>query len=603
MLKNLLLVISSLVLFLACNSGQKNEIKRIANGNVHYGGVFRINERDNFTSLFPLGATDKFSSDITSQIFEGLTKFNAFDLSISPAIASKWESNEDATKWVFNIRKGVYFHDDECFNDSKGRQVDANDVIYAFNKLCTYDVNNKCFEFTFKDYVLGAEEHYFNTKRNKSFAGKVDGIKILNDSTIEITLKRPYSGFPNMLASYACAIYPKEAIEKYGTDVKTHPVGTGPFALKYLKQNENVVLERNPTYWAIDDKGNQLPYLDAVKISFIKEDKTEMLEFKNGKLDMISQIPSEHIKEFKEGSLIKSNNYSYQTTPSMSTFFYGFNINSPLFKDVRVRTAINLAIDKKKFTEYTLQGEGIAAEKSFISPIQAFEDQGYDFSKIKGHVFNAEKARKLLALAGFPNGKGFPEFVIEVNSGNEINALSAEFIQSSLKEVLNINTKINQLPTTEHFQNIYNNSCDIWKYRFTADFPDPANFLNQFYGKNVPEDVEDPSYTNTTRYRNPSFDSLIDLANNAKNNKERYDYYQKAEQILIDDAAFIPIFHNQNNMVVKSHAKNFPLNGMDYRDLSKVYMVPLDNQEKEKNMVTINKIPSSSYRVKKILKP
>jgi oligopeptide transport system substrate-binding protein len=603
MIKNLLLLISSLILFSACNNAQKSETKRIAKGNVYYGGVFRLNERDVVTSLFPLSATDKFSNDVTSQLFEGLTKFNAFDLSVSPAIASKWESNEDATKWTFKIRPNVYFHDDDCFKDGKGRTVNANDVVYAFTNLCTYSPNNKYFDISFKDYVLGAEEFYFNTRRNKGYSGTLEGIKALNDSTVEISLKRSYSGFPTMLAAYGCAIYPKEAVEKYGVDIKNHPVGTGPFALKYLKASENIILERNINYWAYDEKGNQLPYLDALKFSFIKENKTEVLEFKNGKLDMISQIPGEYIKEFKDGSLIKKNNYTYQSTPSMSTFFYGFNINSPTFKDTRVRKAINLALDKKKFTEYTMQGQAVPADKSLVSPVQAFEDQGYDFSNIKGHEFNPEKARKLLAEAGFPNGKDFPEFVIEVNNGNEVNILSAEFIQSSLKEVLNINTKINQLPTTEHFQNIYNNSCDLWKYRFTADFPDPANFLNQFYGKNVPADIEDPSYTNATRYKNATFDSLIDLANNAKSNKERYVLFQKAEQVLIDDAAFIPLFHNENNMVVKGHAKNFPLNGMDHRDLSKVYMIPLDMQEKEKNMVTINKRPAASQRVKKFLKP
>jgi oligopeptide transport system substrate-binding protein len=591
------------LIVLSCNSEQKNNERRIAKGNVHYGGVFRINERDYFTSLYPLSAVDKFSSNITSQIFEGLTKFNAFDLSVLPCLATKWESNQEATKWLFYIRKDVHFHDDDCFADGKGRSLTVQDVLYSFNQLCTYNSNNLSFDFTFKDNILGATEHFNNTKRNKNFEGTVEGINAINDSVIEITLTKPYSGFPTLLASYPCAIYPKEAVEKYGVEVKKHPVGTGPFALKYLKENENVVLERNTKYWAYDDNGNQLPYLDAVKFSFIKEDKTEVLEFKNGKIDMIYQVPSEYVKEFKEGSSVKSNNYTYLSTPSMSVFFYGFNINSPAFKDVKVRKAFNLAFDRKKFTDYTLQGEATAANKSVVAPLQAFEDQGYNFEKINGHGFEPEKARKLLAEAGYPNGKGFPEFVIEYNSGNEINAMSAEFLQSALKEVLNINCKINQLPTTEHFQNIYNNSCDLWKYRFIADYPDPANFLNQFYGKNVPEDLEDPSYTNATRYKNQKFDSLIDLANNAKTVTDRYNYFQQAEQILIDDAAFMPLFYNQNNMVIKNHAKNIGLNGMDHRDLSKVYMIPIELQEKEKNMVTINKKPSNTTSVKKILKP
>jgi oligopeptide transport system substrate-binding protein len=604
MLKHLLYIFAGLTLvFSGCNTDQKADSKRIAKGNVYYGGVFRVNEKDNFASLFPLGAIDVHSINITSQIFEGLTKFNAHDLSVSPALASKWQSNEDATVWTFQIRSNVYFQDDECFPDGQGRLLTAQDVVYSFTKLCSHDANNLSFDFTFKDYVLGAEEYYASTKRNKSFNGSVEGIKQLDDSTVQISLKKSYSGFPNMLASFSCAIFPKEAVEKYGVDIKNHPVGTGPFALKYLKQNDNVVLERNAKYWAYDEKGNQLPYLDAVKYSFIKEDKTEVLEFKNGKLDMISQVPTEYIKEFKEGTLVKSNNYTFSITPGMSTFLYGFNINIPAFKDPRVRKAINLAIDRHKFTEYTLQGVSIPADKGFVSPVQAFEDQGYAFSQINGHAFNPEKARKLLADAGFPNGKGFPEFTLETNSGNEENVLSAEFIQSSLKEVLNINTKINQLPTVEHLQNIYNNSCEVWKYRFTADFPDPMNFLTKFYGKNVPDDNEDPSYANPSRYKNAKFDSLIEIANNSKSSKERYENFAKAEQILIDDAAFIPMFHNQINMVVKNRTKNLPINGMGFRDLSKVYLVPIEQQEQEKNMVTINRKPQVSYSVKKFLKP
>lgn len=211
-------------------------------GGVYTGGIMRLNEVESFKSLFPLSVNEVVGFHIGGQLFEGLVKFNQNDLSIKPAIARSWESNDSQTEWTFHIRQGVYFHDDACFTDGKGRLVTANDIKICFDKLCTSDAANAQFDVTFKDRVIGANECFAASKASKK--NRVYGVKVIDDSTLMITLKNPFSGFLNMLAMPGCWIYPAEAPTKYGEDIRIHPVGTGAFYLETLKEGEVLIMKK-----------------------------------------------------------------------------------------------------------------------------------------------------------------------------------------------------------------------------------------------------------------------------------------------------------------------------------------------------------------------
>ncbi|MCX6295136.1 MAG: ABC transporter substrate-binding protein [Bacteroidetes bacterium] len=427
---------------------------REAKGGVFYGGVFKMNEVEDFRNLYPLNITEVTSHRIANQVYEGLVKLSQSDLTVQPCLAEKWDKNADASQWTFHLRKGVKFHDDPCFSDGKGREVTAKDFIFCFEKLCSSSPENQQFGNTFKDRVVGANEYFQSTLDKKPIAGGVSGIKAIDDYTIQINLIHPFAGFLNILSTPGCWVYPHEALEKYAIDMRVKCVGTGPFQVKSIKEGEAVILERNPNYWNVDEFGNQLPYLDAVKYSFIKEKKSELLEFKRGNLDMIFRLPIEMIPDIlgelgsaKEGNVP----FEMQVVPAMSTFYYGFQHQSNVFDKKEVRLAFNYAIDREKIVNYTLQGEGVPGNFGIVPP--CFKD--YDNKALKGYTFDVDKAHKYMATAGYPDGKGFPKLTLQINSGGgDRNIQTAEVIQKMLKENLNIDIEINVMPFAEHLESV-----------------------------------------------------------------------------------------------------------------------------------------------------
>lgn len=547
---------------------------RKANGDVYYGGVFRTNEVEDFRNLYPLNITEVVSHRIANQVYEGLVKLNQNDLSIVPALAEKWEKNPEATQWTFHLRKGVKFHDDPCFDGGKGREVTASDFKYCFDLLCTANPENQQFGNAFKDRVVGANEYYQSTIDKKPLAGGVSGVKVLDDYTIQIDLVRSFAGFLNILSTPGCWLYPKEAYEKYGVDMRVKCVGTGPFQVKSIKEGEAVILERNPNYWNVDEHGNQLPYLDAVKYTFIKEKKSELLEFKRGNLDMIFRLPIEMIPDIlgeldhaKEGN----KPFEMQVTPAMSVFYYGFQHQSDIFNKKEVRLAFNYAIDREKIVNYTLQGEGIPGIYGIVPP--SFKN--YDSKSLKGYTFDVDKAKKLLAQAGYPNGKGFPKLTLQINSGGgDRNVQTAEVIQKMLKENLNIDVEINVMPFAEHLESIETGKAMFWRSGWSADYPDPETFLTLLYSKHIPEKLSDKSYLNTVRYRSAKFDSLFVAAMQEVDDAKRMALYLQADQVAIDDGAIMPIFYDENYRLVQMNIKNNNANAMEYRDFTRVYIEP-----------------------------
>ena len=198
---------------ISCGNDDHNGKKeRKAMGPVHVGGVFRMNEVDDFKNLYPLNVQEEYSYHVASQVYEGLVKLDQKTLNVLPCLADKYEINEDATKFTFHIRDKVRFHDDPCFADGKGREVKAADFKWCFDKLCEYSSNNQMFPITFKGRVVGADEYFQSTVDKKPLAGGVSGVRVIDEHTIEITLKQSFAGFLNILITPGCWLYPKEAL-------------------------------------------------------------------------------------------------------------------------------------------------------------------------------------------------------------------------------------------------------------------------------------------------------------------------------------------------------------------------------------------------------
>ncbi len=568
MKKSLFFILSLAVFYTSCsNSGSESSSNRVAKGDKVYGGTLRINETEQYQTLYPFSITDIGSAHIAQQIYEGLVKFNTKDLSIIPCIAEKWEVDAAATTYTFHLRHGVMFQDNECFPEGKGREVKAGDFKYSFELLCTDTKDNSNYAATFKDRVVGANK-FFEASKGKP-NGEIEGIKVIDDYTLKIMLNAPSSSFMYVLASPAATVIPKEAIEKYGVDAK---VGTGAFMFASASADK-VILKRNDNYYGTDSLGNKLPFLDSIVVTFLPTKKQELDNFQNGDLAMVIGLPSESIKDMVESQIADFQNkppkYVLERSPEMASQYYEFNLTKEPFNNLKVRQAFSYAIDKNKIIEDVLKGEAYGPGTNGISP-PSFK--GYDITKITGYDFDAAKAKKLLAEAGYPNGKGFPKVKIELNSGGSKNANVVLEVQKQLKDVLNVDVDFEVVPQKQKLEDAKYARAEMFRSAWIADFPSPENFLWTMYGGSVPSDLTQPSYPNTPRYKNPEFDKLFVAGQMAKTQEEAYDNFLKAEQVLMSDAPILVLWYDENYRLIKSNVRNFFSNPMRYRDYSAVYL-------------------------------
>ncbi|MDQ3191898.1 MAG: ABC transporter substrate-binding protein, partial [Bacteroidota bacterium] len=463
---NKLLVLAILILsFISCKQAavQDNEHdERMA---------FKYNEAAGITSLDPAFARSFENIAVVNQIFNGLLQMND-QLEIQPAIASDWNISHDGLVYTFNLRNDVFFHDHEVFENGKGRKVTAYDFVHSFFRI----VDSK---------IASPGAWIFN---EVDFSEKSDykGFVAENDSILKIYLKNPFPPFLGILSMQYCSVVPYEIVEYYGNDFRNNPVGTGPFQFKAWKEGVKLVLLKNPNYFEMDGT-NRLPYLDAISISFIKERQTEFLNFLKGDFDLLSGIDGIYKDELltPNGELNPkySDKFIMKNEPFLKTDYLGFLIdanmsivkNQPL-KIKEVRQAINHGINRSELINYLRNGIGTPARAGIIPSGMP----SYNAEKVKGYTYDQEKARSLLAKAGFPDGKDLPEIPL---STTVMYQDMAEFIQSQLAQI-GIKIKIDILPTAIHTEQAARAGLVFFRKSWVADYPDGENFLTLFYSKN-----------------------------------------------------------------------------------------------------------------------
>jgi oligopeptide transport system substrate-binding protein len=571
-----LLFISTIAFLLSCSKNDKDNGSDNqpleAKGGRFYGGVLRLNETEYIKSLYPPSITDAFSFRVASQIYEGLFKFDQANLSLKKCLVEDYNVDATGTVYTFKLRHGVFFHDDPCFTGGKGREMNAHDVKYCFEQLCTQNINNQGF-VVFKGILKGADKFHAAAVNGKTPVFDLEGIKVLDNYTLQLTLVKPSSVFLFDLARPFTLIYPKEAKVKYGFEMRAKAVGTGPFLLGNIDEDISIILKKNPKYYGRDEFGNRLPFLEAVDIKFIKEKKTEMFEFKKGNLDMIYRLPSEHIAEVleshKEGGNNEYSGYELQQTPEMATQFYTFNNKGKVFSNVYLRKAISFAIDKQKIFDLVLNHEGYApGQKGIIPP--SFKD--YPVDSVRGYMYNLDSARYYLAKAGYAEGKGFPSVTLELNSDGDRNTNVALEVLRQLKDNLNITIQMKVVPFSQLVENIITGKSEFYRIGWLADFPSPENFLSLFYGKTVPNSPNEKSFPNFSRYTNDEYDKWYEKALSARSAEEATPYFYEAEKILIKDAPVVILWYDMGFRLLQNYVRNFPNNAIQYRDYSEVYL-------------------------------
>lgn len=573
--KNVLatLLILSISFFLgSCGQRAGGEASlRQANGNKYYGGIFRLNESEYIKNLFPHNITDAYSYRVAQQVYEGLFKFNDETLKVESQLVDSFTTNEELTIYTFKLKEGVYFHDDECFDGGKGREMTAEDVAYCFTRLCTKHINNQSFASIFKGVLKGADEYYQATSNGEAPDSGVEGIKVIDKYTIQLELTEPFSLLSTNLARPACFIYPKEAEDFYGLDMRIRAVGTGPFYVSSVDEDINIILKRNEAYYGTDELGNQLPFLDAVNISFIKDKKSELFEFKKGNLDMIYRLPTEFIIEILEDANNQAGEYSefeLQRSPEMMTQFIALNNSKAPFDNEEVRKAFSFAIDRVKILDFVLNGEGFAAGLNGVTPPVFFD---YNIAEIYGYSLNIDSARYYLNKAGYPGGEGFPTLQFFYNTEGERHTYVAVELQKQLKDHLNIDIELVTLPFAQLLEKAFKGEYEMMRGGWVSDYPSAENFLWLFLSKDVPNRAGEVSYPNIFRYINKDFDALYQKALNARSLEEANAFFQQGENLLIKDAPVIVLWYDEGYRLVQSHVQDFPNNPMQYRDLGKVY--------------------------------
>ncbi len=547
--------------------------KRVSDGKtVFYGGTLNVCEEETYSSIFPLEVVDVTSFKISTQIHDGLVEYNPKDFSLRSAVAENWTVNDENTEFTFSLRKDVKFHDDECFSGGKGKTLTAQDVKFTFELLCSkeYEIN---YSSLIKPYLKGAEDFFNGT------ADHISGLEIIDDYTVKFTLNEPSSSFIYILAMPNTSIIAKEAYDKYGKEMT---VGCGPFLYTKSKDlTKDLYLVYNPKYYQKDENGNALPYLDSIHFSFIPSKLTQLEKFNTDEISIIEGLPSAKITQVVSENIENFKNTPPKTIldrqPALSSQYYAFTCTKVPFNDVKVRQAFNYAIDRSAIVNNILNGQGLPGTHGITPKIPAFNS--YDFSRIEGYSYDPEKARQLLAEAGYPDGKDFPEITLEINLGGSVHKLVATEVERQINQTLGINISIDQVSFKNKIEHSKYGQSELYRAAWVADYPSPESFLSILYGAEVPETMEEPSYPNTMRYKNAQYDSLFNLGKITVDKIKRNDYFAEAEKIMMNEAPIMVLWYTENYTMYHSQVRGFYNNGLQIADYSRVYLKEMTAEE------------------------
>lgn len=508
--------------------------------------IFRYNAHSGIATLDPAFARDQYSNWSANLLYNGLTQMDR-QLRVQPALAKHWKISDSNTRYVFHLRDDVYFHENACFGADSTRKLIAQDFVYSFERL--------------RSSELAAPGSWV-------FAN-VQSFSALSDSILEIKLTRPFPPFLGILSMKYCSVLPKEAVEHYADEFRSNPVGTGPFYKKLWVANEKLVLRKNNAYWEQDSLGKQLPYLEAVAISFIPDKQSAFMEFVKGNMDLISGIDPSYKDEILtfEGTLQPkySDKFELYRQPYLNTEYLGFLmdttmvalIGSPL-KQKKIRQAINYGFDRKKMLKYLRNSIGEPA----ISGMMPIGLDAHNNKKVPGYAYNPEKAAQLLVEAGFPKGQGLAEIGLETNASY---LDLCEYMQSELGKI-GIRLKVEVSPPSSLRQAVATSKVNFFRASWIGDYPDGENYLSLFYSEN-----RAPNGPNYTQFKNTQFDAWYQQAAFVESDSLRISLYQKMDSLVMAEAAVVPLYYDQVLRFYPKNVHGLEGNAMNMLDLKRVW--------------------------------
>jgi len=538
----------------------------------HAGGKITMALENQPSTLMPHKVMDYYSATVLNQITEGLVGMDSKSTKIVPRIASKWIKSPNGKKYTFILRENIMFHPHKGFKSDDERLLTAEDVVKSFEVGCTQDEKGEplaTYSMVCKTVVKGADSFY------EGKASNISGI-VASGNKVTFNLLHSDHNFLYKLANVNAHIISKKL---YDRGFKTDVIGTGPFVFTKIKGNDdqsNLILLKNQNYYLKDKQGNALPYLDTLEFIFQSRKLEQLDMFETHKIDLILGLPTSQITKMVQGRLEDFNSkppkLMLENNPLLETNYYIFNMLDERFKDPKVRQAFNYAVDKKVIGIDILRNQINDIGVYGITPPVLRTLKGYDFEGIKetGYSYDPEKARQLLAEAGYPNGEGFGTIQLRYNI-NDIHSAVADEFSKQIRSVLNINVNIDGSTFDKLIEDAETGNGDIFRLGWNADYPSPESFLVNFYGKNVPKTAAEPSKVNKSRYHNAIFDEFFERAIDTKKQTDQLKFFAKAEKVLMKDPPLIPLWYTGDYAVINSNVRNFYFNALNYFDFTYVY--------------------------------
>ena len=438
---------------------------------------------------------------------------------IVPSLAESWDISDDGLEYTFHLRQGVKFHN--------GNDFTAEDVAYTFHRMLTVEggVNTE-----FIDQIKGADE---------LLAGETDtleGVEVVDDYTIKVTLKEPFAGFLASISSPGVSIYDSEATEAAGDQFGMDPavtVGTGPFEFASWSFNNQLVLTRNEDYW----KGAS--GLPGVVIKIIPDTETQSMMFESGELDILDlDYAADSVDRFTE-------TYPDQIVqgPRVGIVYFTMNFNKEPFQDVRVRKAVQMSIDRQAILDALYGGRGQVEQGIFPHGLIGFNP---DQEEIK---YDPEAAKALLAEAGYADG--FDMEIAADSSASDTMTMALEIVSDQLAEV-GIRAEIKNYDESTWLETRKSGELGSFMSTWSADYNDPDNFIYTFFGN------EEKTRIRSINYPDTEVMERVAKARTIVNEDERLAEYKALEEKIIhEDAAWVPMFSRLHLFAVSKRVQGF----------------------------------------------
>lgn len=543
------------------------------------GNVYRDSIRTNLKTFDPVHASDRYSNICQTQVYETLYqyKYLARPYDVEPGLADSLPGISDSGRvYRIKMKKGVRFADDACFPGGKGREVTARDFVYSIQRLA--DVrNNTSGWWVLEGKVVGLDSFRLESEKLPAFPDSIhpalyqrpiSGLLAEDDHTLRITLTRPFPYFKYILAMTYTAVVAREAVEHYGEDFISHPVGTGPFLLSEWRRGLRVTFVRNPNFRSVAypsegtasdstqgllaDAGKPIPFLDKVEVHIFEEDQPMILNYLRGHIDR-SAIPKDNF-----GSLVgpdrklraefQGKGYRLLRDEELDLTYTVFNMEDPILgKHKQLRQAISLVHDVEEAIALLYAGQAVRAH-SPIPPGLFGYDTAFKHPYVSGAKVDLERAKALLAEAGFAGGKGLPEFEYLFPSSATGRQHAEHFVQDV--QALGIKVKLAGVTWPEFLERLKGKKIQIAGAAWGADYPDPENFLQLYYGPN-----ESPG-ENAANYKNPEYDDLYRKMAVMQDSPERLAIIARMKAILAEDCPVLFNTHRQRDYLAMDWVGN-----------------------------------------------